>query len=71
MRNIASYKSGSVFKGSELNTWCKDQLKNNKSHKKIAHKIYMHYIFKDNRDYKLIYMQYRMCEPKTIAFERI
>lgn len=70
MRNITSYKCGSVFTGSELNAWCKDQLENNKSHKKIAHKIYMHYTFKDNRSYKLISMQYRMYEPATIAFER-
>lgn len=71
MRNIASYKPGSIFKGSEINAWCKDQLENNKSHKWIAHRLYMHFTFKDDRNYKLVHMAYRMYEPATIAFERI
>ena len=51
--NILSYSPGSRFTGAELNRWCEEQIQNHFSHEKEAHRLYNHYIFKDQVVYEL------------------
>ena len=53
MINPLSYQPGSKFKGSELNFWCEEQIRNHGSHEAEARRIYGHYTFKDETLYEL------------------
>ena len=76
MKNILSYKNGSIFTGKEINDWCKDQIKNLRGNIKEAKRIYLHYSFIDNAKYKLTRVKdwhtgYSTCSFHTLGFERI
>ena len=53
MKNIFSYKLGSIFTGKEIMDYCKNQVQTNGSHSKEAKRIYLHYNLKDDKLYKL------------------
>ena len=70
--NPTSYQPGARFTGKQLNDWCKDQVDNHRSHEKIAKKLWLHFVFKDNRVYELTYMRYRESDDfGTVGFIRV
>ena len=78
MRNIFSYKEGSLFSGKEIKDFCKDQIENRKSHAKEAKRIYFHYNLKDFTIYALARLpfgpgadQCRTGENLKITFRKV
>ena len=78
MRNIFSYKEGSLFSGKEIKDFCKDQIENKKSHVKEAKRIYLHYSLKDFTVYELVRLSFgpgtdqcRTGENIKIAFRKV
>ena len=78
MRNIFSYKEGSLFSGKEIKDFCKDQIENKKSHAKEAKRIYLHYNLKDFTIYALVRLSFgpgtdqcRTGENLKIAFRKV
>jgi len=53
MKNIFSYKIGSVFTGKEIMDYCKSQLETCGSHLKEAKRIYLHYNLNPDSKYML------------------
>lgn len=71
MLNPLSLQLGQSITGKEINDWCRDQIENNKSHRKQAEFL----LTKHYRDDRIYYKSYKVetaggVKPYVIVFDR-
>lgn len=68
MKNILSYKRGSLFSGKEILEWAYYQIKNNTSHKKQANMILKYFPNISPNHYYLIQTRYEGTGTNEIKY---